>query len=405
MLAQIAWRNLWRNKRRTVLTALTMGLGVAFCIWMASYTGGFMQVMRGATVDRSTGHIQINHREYPETQNPYDVVPEAAAVIAQLRTRDGIKTVAPRVQAYAMFAGDDDKAAPGKLMGVDRVAEARMTELDQRIEEGTWLSAEGQAVIGRELADKTQLKVGDQLLVVASALDGSIANQVYPVVGIYSTGNVATDSGAVLPLSTAQELLVLGDGVHEVVVVTEAFDRIAQSTAELSAQWSDLAVRAWTEIAPELVQMEGMMSASSYIMVAIIMFLTGFMIINTLLMSVYERTRELGLLISLGLQPSKIVQMILLESGLMGLVSCALGVALGWCAHLAMVYVGFPLEVEDGKGFVFNGVMLDPVIYGSLDPSALVLPLMAVMLTALLGGLWPAVRAARLDPIVALAQE
>ena len=129
------------------------------------------------------------------------------------------------------------------------------------------------------------------------------------------------------------------------------------------------------------------------------------MIINTLLMSVYERTRELGLLISLGLQPSKIVQMILLESGLMGLVSCALGVALGWCAHLAMVYVGFPLEVEDGKGFVFNGVMLDPVIYGSLDPSALVLPLMAVMLTALLGGLWPAVRAARLDPIVALAQE
>ena len=240
---------------------------------------------------------------------------------------------------------------------------------------------------------------------MASALDGSIANQVYPVVGIYSTGNVATDSGAVLPLSTAQELLVLGDGVHEVVVVTEAFDRIAQSTAELSAQWSDLAVRAWTEIAPELVQMEGMMSASSYIMVAIIMFLTGFMIINTLLMSVYERTRELGLLISLGLQPSKIVQMILLESGLMGLVSCALGVALGWCAHLAMVYVGFPLEVEDGKGFVFNGVMLDPVIYGSLDPGALVLPLMAVMLTALLGGLWPAVRAARLDPIVALAQE
>jgi ABC-type lipoprotein release transport system permease subunit len=213
------------------------------------------------------------------------------------------------------------------------------------------------------------------------------------------------DSGAVLPLGTAQELLVLDGGVHEVVVVTRDFDRIEDTKTELASQWSDLSVRSWSEISPDLVQMEGMISATSLIMVGIIMFLTGFMIINTLLMSVYERTREFGLLISLGLQPPKIVQMILLESGLLGLVSCVFGLALGWCAHLAMVYVGFPLEVEDGKGFVFNGVMLDPVVYGSLDPSALVLPLVAVMLTALVGGLWPAARASRLDPVVALAQE
>jgi len=361
--------------------------------------------MRGATVDRSIGHIQVNHKDYPETQNPYDVVPKAQSLIADLGQNAKVKTVAPRVQAYAMFAGDDDKAAPGKLMGVDAVAEAKMTEFDQRIEEGAWLSTENQAVIGRELADKTNIKVGGKLLVVGTALDGSIANQVYPVVGIYSTGNVAMDSGAVLPLATAQELLVLDGGVHEVVVVTRDFDRIEDTKTELASQWSDLSVRSWSEISPDLVQMEGMISAMSLIMVGIIMFLTGFMIINTLLMSVYERTREFGLLISLGLQPPKIVQMILLESGLLGLVSCVFGLALGWCAHLAMVYVGFPLEVEDGKGFVFNGVMLDPVVYGSLDPSALVLPLFAVMLTALVGGLWPAARASRLDPVVALAQE
>ena len=160
-------------------------------------------------------------------------------------------------------------------------------------------------------------------------------------------------------------------------------------------------MRSWSEIAPDLVEMEGIMAASGFIMVGVIMFLTGFMIINTLLMSVYERSREFGLLTSLGLQPPKIIQMILLESGFLGLVSCLFGLALGWCAHLAMVYVGFPLEVEEGKGFVFNGVTLDPVIYGSLEPSALVLPLAAVMITALLGGLWPAFRAARLDPVVA----
>ena len=86
MLTQIAWRNLWRNKRRTVLTALTMGLGVAFCIWMASYMGGFMKVMRGATVDRNIGHIQINHQDYPETQNPYDVVPKAKTALDTVTT-------------------------------------------------------------------------------------------------------------------------------------------------------------------------------------------------------------------------------------------------------------------------------------------------------------------------------
>jgi ABC-type lipoprotein release transport system permease subunit len=405
ILLTIAWRNLWRNRTRTILTALTMGLGVAFCIFMNSWVGGFLKVMHEATVERNLGHLQIHHKDYPETMNPYDVVPNAGAVIDALRADPDIEVVAPRIQAFAMYAGADNEAASGSFVGVDVAAEAALTEMNKRVIDGRWLSAKGETVIGHTLADKLDLKVGGKLLVVVNSLDGSIGNQVYPVVGIYKVGTVERDAGAMFSLETAQELFVMGDGVHELVVLARSEHILAQVQERAQKDRADLAVRTWYEISPETKQMEDITLISSLVFVIIIMMLTGFMIINTLLMSVYERTRELGLLASMGLPPKSVMRLILIESGLLGLISSAVGLGLGLLGHLLLITKGIPMEVKEGEGFVLNGVVLDPVIHGHLDLIQVVIPLVVVIIVSLLAGIWPARRAVKLDPVTALAQE
>ena len=405
ILLTIAWRNLWRNRTRTILTALTMGLGVAFCIFMNSWVGGFLSVMHEATVDRNLGHLQIHHKDYPETMNPYDVVPNAGRVIEALRADPDIKVVAPRIQAFAMYAGAGDDAASGSFVGADITAEASLTEMNKRIVDGRWLGAKGEALIGHTLADKLDLKVGGKLLVVVNSLDGSIGNQVYPVVGIYKVGTVERDAGAMFSLETAQELFVMGDGVHELVVLTRDERALAQVQERAQKGRSELAVRTWYEISPETKQMEDITRVSSFVFVIIIMLLTGFMIINTLLMSVYERTRELGLLASMGLPPISVMKLILVESGLLGLISSGIGLGLGMLGHLLLITKGIPMEVKEGEGFVLNGVVLDPVIHGHLEIIQVMIPLIVVIIVSLLAGIWPARRAVKLDPVIALAQE
>ena len=404
ILLTIAWRNLWRNRTRTILTALTMGLGVAFCIFMNSWVGGFLSVMHKATVDRNLGHLQIHHKDYPETMNPYDVVPNAPTVIDALLADPDINVVAPRIQAFAMYAGADNEAASGSFVGVDIVAEAALTQINKRVIDGRWLADKGEAVIGNALADKLDLKVGGQLLVVVNALDGSIGNQVYPVVGIYKVGTVERDAGAMFSLKTAQDLFVMGDGVHELVVLAQNEGALAQVQERAQKDRPNLAVRAWYEISPETKQMEDITLISSLVFVIIIMLLTGFMIINTLLMSVYERTRELGLLASLGLPPKSVTRLILIESGLLGLISSTVGFVLGMLGHLLLSTKGIPMEVKEGEGFVLNGVVLDPVIYGHLEVIQVLIPMMVVIAVSLLAGIWPARRAVNLDPVTALAQ-
>ena len=283
MLASIAWRNLWRNPRRTLLTALTMAMAVAFCIFINSASAGFLQNMHQAVVDRSLGHLQIHHPDYPETMSPYDVVPDAAAVVEALLGDPLVRTVAPRVQAFGLYAGAGDEATSGMLVGVDPKAEAGLTHIDERIEGGRWLEGGQEAVIGYRLAKKLDLKVGADLLVVTNALDGSIGNQSYKTVGVYKTGNIALDEGVMLPVVAAQELLALENGVHEVVVVGHTIDTLLELQERTKARWADLSARAWYEIAPDVQQMEVLSEASMLFFVFAIIGVAAFIILNTLL--------------------------------------------------------------------------------------------------------------------------
>jgi len=407
MIVSMAWRNLWRHKRRTLLTAVTMAFSVMICIVMSGLTVGFLDAVRVAVVDRQIGHLQIHHADYPVTNSPYDTVPDASRVLAQLRSAQGVTVAAPRIQGFALFGGAGEQATTGMFMGVEPATEALLTGMDERITRGAWLSGnEPSVVIGYRLAKSLDLTVGDKLLVVANALDGSIGDRVYPVVGIYRTTNLALDEGAVLPLPVAQELLVLDDAIHEIVVLTDDADTVDEAQPRLVAIVGDgVVVRTWWEISPETLEMMAMQGATIGILAALILGIAGFIIINTLLMSVYERTREFGVMAAIGTRPRQIVGLVLTESFLLGTVSAVLGLVLGLGADAYLAIEGIRMATGSDEGFVMAGVVLEPQVYAVITADSVLVPVLTLFFVAVVGGLYPAMRAARLDPVTAIRQD
>lgn len=406
MLLHLAWRNLWRHKRRTILTATTMAVTVAFAIALGAWTDGFVAAMRTAVVDRQIGHVQVHHPDYPTSMSPWDSVPDAAANLDKLKAIPGVATVGPRVQGFGIFAGAGDDAMTGAIQGVVPSAEAALTCLDTRVHDGTFL-LDGDttaALIGDEVAGELHLKPGDELLVVTNALDGSFGDARYKVAGIYQTGNLMLDKGVVLVMAEAQRLFGLGDAIHEVVVLTDDADDIEAVVARAQVALPSLSIRPWWEVSPETFEMQNLTAVSMGIFSFLLICLSAFLVINTLLMSVYERIHEFGILLAVGTRPRQLVAMILGESTLLALLSAGMGLALGLALALLLVDKGIPLGVGD-EGYAMGGMVLDPVIYGALTPAGVLAPLLSLFFVGIVGGLWPAFRAARLDPVAALRQE
>ena len=416
----MAWRNLARHKRRSALTAVAMALVIAMSMMMGSMMAGMAQNMTEAIVDRSIGHVHLNHKGYPETISPYDAVPDATATLAALRARPDVKAATGRLNAFGLFskdAGHDGIAAGehlaegvvGGILGTDLTAEAELTRLDDRLTRGTYLPAPGEdsVLIGYRLAQELKVDVGARLVIVAPALDGSTGNVILPVRGVFNTGTNRMDKSVVLDLARAQELTVQGDQVHELVVVTQSNERanLEAFVASAKSAWPDLAVRPWWEIQPEVVEMMAMSDGFNQLFILVVMAVAAFGVINTLLMSVYERTRELGVMRAIGMRPGQIVRLVLTESLMLASLAAVLGVALGGLIDLYMLKVGVHLAVADGEGYQVSGITLDPVLHGAIRAQDILLPTAALFIVAAIGALWPALRAARLDPITAIRQD
>ncbi|RME28496.1 MAG: ABC transporter permease [Deltaproteobacteria bacterium] len=252
---------------------------------------------------------------------------------------------------------------------------------------------------------------------MTQAADGSLGNELYEVVGILSSGSVTLDrTGAWLALSDLQDLLVLPDQVHEIAVLTDSRDsrvgdeRVVAVVERLKqAVGADgdppLSVRPWWEVSPQTASMLATSDSSAWIMLVIVFFVAGLGILNTMLMSVFERTRELGVMKALGARPGRIVRLVLWESLLLGMLACAGGLALGGVLDWLLVEYGLALTSSSGERLSTGGVLFDPRIYGVVRADRIVVTVLTLLAVAVLAALWPAVRAARLRPVAAMRDE
>ncbi len=405
----VGWRNLWRHKRRSLITAVAMAVGMAMCMATIAFQDGMFDELFEVMVEQQLGHVQVHHPDYPTTRALFDTLDGLDELVAAVDALPGTVASAPRLDGFALIGGDV-RTAGGMLRGLDPVREAQVGPLAERVTEGRFLAAEpaGEVVLGEGLAKELGAEVGSTVVAVTQAADGSLGNELYTVVGHAKTGNVQLDKmGALVHISDLQRLLVLEGQAHGLTILTSDATTVGSYVDGVrDAIGSDVReVQPWWEASPMAAEIMGMRDASAFIILGIVFSVAAFGILNTMLMSVFERTVELGVLRALGMRRRRLVMLIMVESALLSALASVIGLAMGGALDAWVVIYGFDMSGTAEDGFSFAGVMIDTVVHGRVRPEPIVFMVIALFAVSLLASLWPAVRAALLRPVEAIRSE
>jgi ABC-type lipoprotein release transport system permease subunit len=401
---RLAWRNLWRRQRRTWLTVGAMVFSDILLVFMISLQIGMYGLMISNTLRAQTGHLQVQAAGYLDDHKIRQVVPKVRDVAADLRRGLGADEVAARGAAFALVSSAD-RSYGLQITGVEPGYEPRVSSLPGLIEEGRFLSdsAAEEIVIGHALARNLQVGVGDELTFIGSGRDGSFAAAVVTVVGIFSSGMPDLDRGfAEVPLGFFQDTFSMGDAGHSVVVMAPGLMQVGQTrdrVRSLLPAGEDLVVHDWDALLPGLKQAIQADFTSAWFMYGILIVLVAFSVLNTQLMSVLERTKEFGIVMSLGVTPGRLGRLVLLETTLMGGVGLILGAILGGALVLWLSYHGFTypgLEEMAGK---FN---LPSRIYPQVTVLGLFFGPAVILVASVIASLYPAVRLRWMEPVTAM---
>lgn len=396
MLLAMAWRNVWRNTRRSLITMAAMTLGVTGIVSLYSYREAAYELIIKDITTGLLGHLQVHGRGYQEAPAVSTVVAHPQQVQAVLQGQLPGAITERRVLG-AGLAGADTRSAPVMVLGVEHGTTALY-----KVTKGADLGAPKAVVIGRDLATDLELEPGGELVLVSQAADGSLANDRYTVAGVFTSASAGLDSSAVvLPLAEAQDFFSLGEGVHQLVVrlPTDEEDLTPEVTALRGAlDLQTLEALSWSEMMPDFKKGMDTKRKSQGAMDWVILVILGLGVFNAMTMSVFERTHELGVLASLGTRPRRLLAMILLEALWQALISFAVGVALA----AALLYgVGSVDLSQIAQGDVM-GVRMPDQLTLRLVPGSLLGAGLTALFTALLGAFFPALKAMRLQPVEAL---
>jgi len=401
MVLKIAFRNIFRQKRRTILTALAMIVGFALLsLTIGLSDGAYGNIIAMFTRNR-IGHIQVHRDGYLDKPSLYKTINNTSAVGETIQRIVGVEAWTPRVYG-AGLGSVGEKSTAVQIIGVDVARETAATRFDQKVVEGSTLSEtpSHEAVIGKGLAKIVSATVDSEIVIVSQGADGSIANDVYKIVGIAESGDDITDRVACyLHIEDAQELLVLAGRVHEIIVIVSNINRVAKITSAIETQLSDstLDVAPWQVVAKSFYRAMRTDQQGDAISRLVIMLIVAMGVFNTVLMSVLERTREYGVLKAVGTKPVQIFWLVVCEVVIIALGSICVGALLGALLnYLLSIYgITYPQEIT------FGGMKLK-TLYAEVNVRCLVIPAITVMLSATIISLFPAIKAARIMPAKAM---
>lgn len=404
---KMAWRNIWRNTRRTILTVCAITFASVLLVFMLSFQFGSYETMINTSVKISTGHLQVQAEKYHEKKSIRFVIPDPQAVAERIDQIPRVAAYTFRGQAFSLISSRD-RTYGAVVTGIDPQKEPRVSRIKQLVREGAFLSADdvNQAVVGRLLAKNLQVTIGDELTLLGQGRDGSIAATVVEVKGIFSSGIDAFDRSAIqIPLATFQETYSMNEAVHEVVVIAKSLSDVSAIKAELinalSAldQGKLLSVLDWQELMPGLRQAIEMDLVSGLIFYGLLIIVVAFSILNTFLMAIFERTREFGVMMAVGTTPGRLTKVLLIESMAM----TAIGIIAGILIGIGVTYY-FQLNGIDFSGG--SELLSQFGITGRMYPKLSLLsvsigPFMVLFFT-FIAALYPALKVRRLRPVEAM---
>jgi len=407
-LNTLAWRNLWRHKRRTLITASSIAFGVLLAVTFTGAGDYFYTRMIDAGANMGMGHITIAAPDYNRAPSSQKRIQDADTLQAMMADLPEVKSVVARIQGQAMFASAR-KSVGGTFIAIDPAQENANNNLFiQALSEGEMLtSIAGKGIVmGVDLARKLQLSLGKKVVYTTTDINGDIVSAIARVSGLFRTGVSEVDGGmALLPMQSIQK--VLGYEADEVSLIAVSLrDQRASHTLRDTLQsqpaFKHVEVLNWQQTQPDLAGMIAVDKSANRISQLLIALLIAAGILNTMLMSVLERIREFGVMMALGMSPRKLFSLVMLESFWLAVIGLIIGVIVTIPWYLYMAETGIDLSSAYGDDFSFGGVLLDTVFKIRLFKESIIGILIGLFSLALLSGAYPAWRAGRIPPVESL---
>jgi len=401
---RMAWRNLWRHRRRTWLTATAMIFSNVLLVFMISLQFGSYDMMINNTLQIFSGHFQVQQGAYNASPKLRLSIDSIESLAEQLREALPEARIAARAAAFAL-ASSEQRTYGIQVVGVEPDFEPGVSTIAGLVRQGSYIT-DMQApdiVIGTVMARNLKVGVGDEITLLGSGLDGSFAAGIFTVRGIFDSGSREMDRGfAEIPLGYFQEMFSMGDKGNSIAVALDSIDLVepgASRAQTVLGGRKDLRIVEWTELHPGLKQAIQADMSSAWFMYGVLIILVAFSVLNTQLMSVLERTREFGMIMALGVKPRNLASLVMTETALMAMIGFVLGVFLGWLVAVYFHTAGFSYPGMQEVAAKFN---LPGKMYPSLSLFSMVLGPGVVFLFCLLASLYPALRLYRLRPVEAM---
>ena len=401
-LFKMAFRDLGRNRRRSFFSALAVALGLALLILMASVVQGEMGSAIESAINLQSGHIQVRAATYDENKSSLkweDLVQNPDQIASQIAALDLVKAATPRLFASG-FLSTGNESAGVRIYGIDP-ASAANDPYREGVISGSFLTANDRegVLIGRPIADKLHLNAGDQVDLSVNTSDGNVDEQTFNVRGIYTTNTYGFDNSTIfLPLAKAQAITQTENHASTIFVLLK--DTNSTDSVVNALKVSNLKVLTWKDLNLLFVDFETMAQSYISIFYLIILAITASVIINTLIMSVYERTREIGILSAIGMRGGRIMVLFLAESSLLAVGGVIMGLVLGLLATTYFNRFGFYIG-----NMGLTGILISDTIYARLTLNDTISLTIMTFVVTLLAGLYPAVMASRMQPVEALRAE
>jgi ABC-type lipoprotein release transport system permease subunit len=403
-LVKMAWRNMWRNWRRTAIATIAIVLGLVLLIFMDALIKGSDQAIFGNAVRLYGGNVQVHAPGFREKANRLPMLPlaDADAVIEKVRAQPEVVAASRRINTGGIV-GSREGTYPVSITAVEPEVEAPTSLVAENINQGRFLTAEDRdsIVIGQGLADLLDVTVGDRVNLLGRRKNESMRQRTMTVVGIYSLGLGDAEKGTVfINLPTAQTLYNLRNQETEVAILLQ---NVGQESAVIPALKADLPnyeVDSWKTLRPAIQQTLAIKGAFTLILGLIVLLIASIGILNLMLMAVFERTREMGVLGALGMKGRQLMGLFLLEGIFIGALGAVVGCILGGLLVMAVGQVGIDMSYASGMGEMT--ALMGDRLYPSVTVGAVVIRGIAVVIIAALASLFPAWQASRKEPTESL---
>jgi putative ABC transport system permease protein len=401
MLLRVAWRNIWRNTRRSMIILISVTVGIVASVLTDALDRGMVFQMLDNQIGSHISHIQIHRAGFNDNPVIQSTLPQGVDVDSIVGRVAGIEHFTRRVITFGILSSAASSSGVS-IVGIEPGRESLITTIKSSIVQGSYLSGKPrEIIIATKLAEKLGVGLGDKVVAMASALDGHIGSDVFRIVGLFETFSSEFDKAFVyIPLGDAQQLVSIGDRVSEIAIIAYNRDELQQIQGTLRSELGNaFEVLSYAEILPLLIMTVEMYNQLMIIFYVIIGVAVIFGIINTMLMSVFERIREFGVLKAIGMKNRTLFAMIMVEAFYLGAIGTAAGFVLSLALYVPLAHSGLDLSMfsDSLRSFGVGAVIYPVMTVGVVANALTVIPAVAI-----LGAIYPAFKAVRLEPMSAI---